>query len=221
MHPRSEGLSVGAGTYEAIRHDIIFGRLGPGTKLRLERLKAEYGAGVSTIREALNRLASEGFVVAEGQRGFAVARMSAEDLREIADLRILVECHALRLSIEAGDTEWEGLVVSAHHKLHRMEERMQAGDTSVRETWKQYDWEFHQALISACGSRQLMEVHGTIFDKYLRYQMRTLTFRGATAAAEHRALRDAALRRDSHAAQTVLRRHIEGGVEHSLEHPAA
>lgn len=98
---------------------------------------------------------------------------------------------------------------------------MQAGDTSVRETWKQYDWEFHQALISACGSRQLMEVHGTIFDKYLRYQMRTLTFRGATAAAEHRALRDAALRRDSHAAQTVLRRHIEGGVEHSLEHPAA
>ena len=221
MQPRSEALSVGAGTYEAIRHDIIFGRLRPGAKLRLERLRAEYGAGVSTIREALNRLASEGFVVAEGQRGFAAAPMSAEDLREIADLRILVECHALKLSIEAGDTEWEGQVVAAHHKLHRMEERMQAGDTSVRETWKRYDWEFHQALISACGSRELMRVHGTIFDKYLRYQMRTLTFRGETAAAEHRALLDAALRRGSAEAQAVLRRHIEGGVRHSLEQAAA
>jgi DNA-binding GntR family transcriptional regulator len=220
LQPRSAELSVGAGTYEAIRHDIIFGRLGPGAKLRLERLRADYGAGLSTIREALNRLASEGFVVAEGQRGFAVAPMSDEDLREIADLRVLVECHALKLSIEAGDTEWEGRVVSAHHKLHRMEERMQAGDTSVRETWKQYDWEFHQALISACGSKQLMGVHGTIFDKYLRYQMRTLTYRGATAAAEHRALLDAALRRDAEEAQAILRRHIEGGVQHSLAQAA-
>jgi DNA-binding GntR family transcriptional regulator len=101
-----------------------------------------------------------------------------------------------------------------------MEERMQAGDTSVRETWKQYDWEFHQALISACGSKQLMGVHGTIFDKYLRYQMRTLTYRGATAAAEHRALLDAALRRDAEEAQAILRRHIEGGVQHSLAQAA-
>lgn len=221
MHPRSEDLSVGAGTYEAIRHDIIFGRLDPGSKLRLERLRGAYGAGVSTIREALNRLASEGFVVAEGQRGFAVAPMSAEDLREIADLRVLVECHALALSIGAGDTEWEGLVVAAHHKLHRMEERMQAGETSVRETWKRYDWEFHQALISACGSRQLMRVHGTVFDKYLRYQMRSLTYRGATAAAEHRALLDAALARNADEARAVLRRHIDGGVRHSLDQDPA
>ncbi|OYX40705.1 MAG: GntR family transcriptional regulator [Rhodobacterales bacterium 32-67-9] len=220
MHPQTGTGLVGHDVYEAIRRDIIFGRLDAGSRLRLERMKAEYGASVSTIREALSRLTTEGLVEAEGQRGFSVAPMSDENLREIADLRILVESHALGLSIEAGDTEWEGAIVSAHHKLHRMEERMEAGDTSVRETWKQYDWEFHQALILACGSRALLEVHGTVFDKYLRYQMRRLTYRGATAAAEHRALLSAALDRDVAAARTILRTHIEGGVADSLRRRA-
>lgn len=216
MHPQTGTGLVGHDVYEAIRRDIIFGRLDAGSRLRLERMKAEYGASVSTIREALSRLTTEGLVEAEGQRGFSVAPMSDENLREIADLRILVECHALGLSVEAGDTEWEGVIVSAHHKLHRMEERMEAGDTSVRETWKQYDWEFHQALILACGSRALLEVHSTVFDKYLRYQMRRLTYRGATAASEHRALLSAALDRDVATAQSILRTHIEGGVADSL-----
>lgn len=216
MHSRSQTGLVGLETYEAVRRDIIFGRQAPGARLRLEQMKSKYGASVSTIREALSRLTTEGLVVAEGQRGFSVAPMSDDDLRELADLRILLECHALKLSIEAGDTEWEGAIVSAHHKLHRMEERMEAGDTSVRETWKQYDWEFHQALILACGSRQLFDLHGIVFDKYLRYQMRRLTYRGATAAAEHRGLLQCALERDVTRAQAVLRTHIEGGVADSL-----
>jgi DNA-binding GntR family transcriptional regulator len=209
-------LTVGAGVYEALRRDIIFGRLQPSAKLRLDTLKSGYGASVATIREALNRLVMEGFVATEGQRGFFVAPMSGAELREIADLRIMLESHALKLSFEAGDTEWEAEIIAAHHKLSRMEERMQSGDETVREVWKQYDWEFHQALIRACGSRELLSIHGTIFDKYLRYQMRTLTFRGAAAAAEHRALLTAAMGRDVPAAQAVLRTHIEGGVEHSL-----
>ncbi|MCV2869634.1 FCD domain-containing protein [Defluviimonas sp. WL0002] len=216
MHPRTESGLVGQDVYRAIRRDIIFGQLEAGAKLRLEKMKASYGASVSTIREALSRLVTEGLVEAAGQRGFSVAGMSDTELREIADLRILVESHALGLSIAAGDTEWEGAIVAAHHKLSRMEERMAAGDMSVRETWKQYDWEFHQALILACGSRALMEVHGTIFDKYLRYQMRRLTYRGETASAEHRALLEAALDRNALRAQEILRTHIEGGVAHSL-----
>jgi len=143
--------------------------------------------------------------------------MSDAHLREIADLRILLEGHALRLSFAAGDTEWEGRIVAAHHKLHRMEERMRQGDHSIRETWKQYDWEFHQSLILACGSRELLALHGTVFDKYLRYQMRMLTYRGEPAAAEHRALLDCALQRDAARAEVILRAHIEGGVEHSLQ----
>ncbi|MCP4089462.1 MAG: GntR family transcriptional regulator, partial [Gammaproteobacteria bacterium] len=159
-----------------MRSDIIFGRLVPNTKLKLDNMKASYNASISTLRETLNRLASEGFVVAEEQRGFFVAPVSAEDLREISDLRILLECTALRQSIKNGDTDWEGAVASAHHKLQRMEQKMLAGDESQKELWKRYDWEFHQSLILACGSRNLLEIHGTIYDKYLRYQMQILTY---------------------------------------------
>lgn len=216
MHSLTGERSVGESVYEALRRDIIFGRLGPAEKLKLEKLRSTYSASITTIREALNRLVTEGFVVTEGQRGFFVAPMSPAELREIADLRILLESHALKLSFSAGDTEWEAQVLAAHHKLSRMEDRMQAGDHSVKEIWKQYDWEFHQALIRASGSTALLAVHGTVFDKYLRYQMRTLTFRGEAAAVEHRALLDSAMSRDIDRAQEVLRIHIEGGLEHSL-----
>lgn len=211
----AETTTIGTNTYEAIRKDIIFGRLIPSEKLKLEAIKKRYNTSVSTLREVLSRLTSEGFVVAEGQKGFVVAPMSNEDLEEIADLRILLECHALKLSFEAGDTDWEGKVVAAHHMLSRMEEKMLSGDISVREEWKRYDWQFHQALILACGSTQLLNTHGTVFDKYLRYQMRTLTFRGEQAASEHREFLSAALDRDVDKAQAVLRKHIMGGVKHS------
>ena len=132
--------SVGFSTYESIKHDIIFGQLAPGSKLKLEGLKERYSASVSTLRETLNRLSSEGFVAAEEQRGFFVRPVSNEDMVEIANLRVLLECHALKQSIENGDADWEGDLVAAHHKLHRMEKRMLEGDFSEKETWKRYDW---------------------------------------------------------------------------------
>lgn len=212
--------TIGESAYLKIRTDIIFGRLAPEQKLRLDSLKERYGASVSTLREILNRLTSEGFVVAEGQKGFEVAPISPENLKEVSALRKLLECYALDLSFRNGDMDWEGGVVAAHHKLSQMEQRMIAGDLSVKETWKRYDWEFHQAMIKACGSRSLIEIHAAIFDKYLRYQMISLTFRGQKAADEHRQLLEVALKRDSARAQELLRQHIDNGVEHALSSEA-
>lgn len=206
--------------YKQIRSDIIFGRLVPAQKLKLDPLRDRYNVSVTTLREILNRLASEGLVVAEGQRGFEVAPISPADLQELAALRILLECHAIGLAFAGGDMEWEGHVVSAHYKLSQIEQKMKAGVDVVRELWKRYDSEFHQALISACGSRQLMNAHLTVFNKYLRYQMLTLTYRGDVAAGEHQQLLDAALARDTVAAQRVLRKHIDGGVAHALHSDA-
>ena len=210
------GETVGESAYRAIRNDLIFGRLKPGARLRLEGLRKTYGISVTTLREILNRLSSEGFVTAEGQKGFQVTPVSERDLREIAELRILIEVHALQQAIAEGDLDWEAAVVAAHHKLQAMETRMMAGDTSVREQWKQADWQFHRALIAGAGSRALLAVHGAVFDKYLRYQMIGLTFRGEIAAEEHRALKDAALARDAARAADLLRRHIHGGVEDAM-----
>src|SRR4051812_21205052 len=97
------GETVGESAYRAIRHDIIFGRLAPGQKLKLDALRTGYGVSVSTLREILNRLCSEGFVVAEGQRGFEVESVSAEGFREVAAMRLLLECHALQAAIKQGD----------------------------------------------------------------------------------------------------------------------
>ncbi len=207
---------VGSSTYQRIKRDIIFGELAPASRLKLDRLRERYGASVSTLRETLSRLASEGFVDAQDQRGFLVTPMSRDDLIEIANLRILLECHALRLSIGNGDTDWEGNVVSAYHKLNLTERKLHAGDTSHREDWKRYDWEFHLALIEACGSKNLLSLHSVLYDKYLRYQMLVLTYRGEDTIDEHRKIVDATLNRDVNLAAETLRSHIEVGLEHTL-----
>ena len=207
---------VGASTYQRIKRDIIFGDLSPGSKLKLDGLRERYSASMSTLRETLNRLASEGFVDAQDQRGFFVTPVSREDLIEIANLRVLLECHALRLSVENGDTDWEGNLVAAHHKLHLMEQKMLEGDDSQKEDWKRYDWEFHLALIEACGSKNLLSLHSVLYDKYLRYQMLVLTYRGEEAVEEHRKVFEAALERDIDTAAETLKMHIDKGLEHTL-----
>lgn len=216
MLQQTENETIAESSYRRIRADIIFGRLAPGQKLKLDALKESYETSISTLREILNRLSSEGLVLAEGQRGFQVCPVSVADLKEIAALRLLLETHALEQSFAQGDMEWEARLVSAHYKLASLERLMATGDASRAEDWKRYDWEFHQALISACGSKLLIETHSVIFDKYLRYQMVALSYRGDVASREHQALLDAALGRDADAAKQILAAHIEGGVEHAL-----
>lgn len=211
----SDAETVGDEGYRRIRSDIIFGRLQPDQKLRLEALKERYGVSISTLREILSRLSSEGFVVAEGRRGFEVAPVSATDLRELAELRVLLESHAIEQSFERGDTEWEGRVVSAHHKLAVVEQRM---GSSKRENalWKRYDEEFHQALISNCGSKALMEAHRRVFDRYFRYPMIWADRRGIEPIKQHRQLMECALARDSKRAKAILRVHVNSCVEHAI-----
>ena len=208
--------TIGSATYQRIKRDIIFGELAPGSKLKLEGLRQRYDASMSTLRETLSRLASEGFVAAEEQRGFFVTAVSHDDLVEIANLRILLECHALRLSIDNGDTEWEGNLVAAHHKLSVMEQKMLAGDDDEVETWKRYDWEFHLAMIAACGSTNLLSLHSILYDKYLRYQMLVLTYRGEEAVDEHFQMFKAALARDADLSVSWLKTHIQKGLKHTL-----
>src|SRR5207245_5818789 len=184
----------------------------PGQKLRLERVSESYGTSISTLRELLNRMCAEGFIIAEGQRGFEVAPVSIQNLRELAQLRILLEHHAMTESFRAGEMELEGRVVSAHHKLAATERAiLSAGDDP--ELRKRYDSEFHQALISSCGSRELMQTHATVFDKYFRY---ALQYRGSATVQQHRALLECALKRDAEGAKGILTEHINGCVAHAL-----
>jgi DNA-binding GntR family transcriptional regulator len=209
--------SIADRAYDRIRADVVFGRLNPGTRLRLDRLTGAYGASVSTLREILSRLSSEGLVIAEGQRGFRVAPVSPAGFEDVAAMRLLLETYALPLSFTAGDLEWESRVVAAHHKLAFMERRMLAGEQDGMELWKRYDREFHQTLIEACGSQTLLDLYGGVFDQYLRYQMVAVVFRGEIAAAEHQSLLECALTRNADKACAVLTQHVSGCVVYTLE----
>src|ERR1700679_2577350 len=94
-----------------VRADILRCKLKPGDKLRVEELRATYGAGGSPVREALSRLTSVGLVRAEGQRGFTVSEVSTDDLLDLMRIRIWVETSALRSSIDNGDRNWEANIL--------------------------------------------------------------------------------------------------------------
>ena len=69
--------------YRALRTDILRGNIEPGSKLKIDELQQKYQYSSSPLREALNRLTAEQFVIADERRGFRAARTSVADLRDI------------------------------------------------------------------------------------------------------------------------------------------
>jgi DNA-binding GntR family transcriptional regulator len=209
--------TIGQTVYRRLREDIVFGRLEPGMKLRLERLRDRYDVSVATLRELLPRLVAEGLILFETQKGYEVAPVSAEDLVEIAEMRLLLEGHAIGAAFAKGDLEWEAQVAAAHHRLSRMEARMVGGDHTASEDWKRYDRAFHRTLISACGSGEMMAAYDRIFDRFLRYQVLLVVFRGQVAAEEHDALKECALDRDADRGRRILERHVGACIDYTVQ----
>ncbi len=201
---------------ERLRQDIILGSLPPASKLKLEALSRSYNVSVNTMRETLSRLSADGLVVAEGQKGFAVLPVSVEDLREITEMRQLLECHGLRLSIANADLDWEARVIAAYHKLSRVETLVEEDPERHGREWERFNQEFHEALISNCRSRWLLLYRRAMYDHSLRYRMlslKTKAFPRSQSANEHREILDAALRHDAEGAASLLARHITKGAE--------
>ena len=202
--------------FRQLRQDIISGALAPGAKIKLEQAKDRYSISISSLREILSRLTTENLVLAEGQRGFEVSPASRKELEELADIRTVLECHAIGRSFAAGNLEWEGRIVAAHHKLAAAERKLLAGDASRTIDWVRFDWEFHQAIVSACNSSTLMVTLSSVFDRFLRYHMLAQSFRGNAVVEDHKLLFELALKRDVEGARAIIRRHIQSGVEHVL-----
>jgi GntR family carbon starvation induced transcriptional regulator len=192
-----------------LREAIASGRIPPGAKLRLEELRAGFGVSLSPLREALSRLAAEGFVVLEDQRGYSVAPVSEAHLDEVTKLRTLVETYALRESIAAGDDAWEGGIVARLYRLNKLGQAH--GATDDVHAWEQAHRELHHHMISACGMPLLVQFSSTLHDLSDRYRRIFLDERpvDAEVSREHAEICDAVLRRDADAACGLLRAHIE------------
>jgi DNA-binding GntR family transcriptional regulator len=209
-------MTAGEVLYERLREDILLARMKPDAKLTLGPISKRYDVSVPTIREVLNRLTSEALVVAEGQKGFRVAPISEQGLREVAHARLLLETEALRQSIARGGIEWEAAIIASHHKLAHVEAKLLAGEDVDMLQWKRFDRDFHTVVISACESSLLLQMHRDVFDKYLRYLAIALSFRGPVAITEHQEIMNFALQRNEAAAVQVLTEHIRHGVDNAI-----
>lgn len=207
----------------SLRSDIIRGTLPPGSKLPIKELCERYEVSAIPMREALSRLATSGFVVAEDQRGFRVAEVSAEELGDITEARIHVECEALRRAIEHGGLDWEEKLAGAHHRLSRLA-MLAADKPGVSEEWDRAHAAFHSALIGGCGSKWLVTLAELLRDQTARYrhlsvagELRAPKGRRAASArnvpAEHQQIVEAALERDAPRACTLLAEHFRATTQ--------
>jgi DNA-binding GntR family transcriptional regulator len=197
--------------YHRLRQDIISGVLAPGSKLRVEHLRSSYDIGSSTLREALTLLVADALVTAEGQRGFKVAPISLEDLRDITRMRKMLETMALRDAIERGDDQWEAGIVAAFHRLSRVEERLPTELPDVADNWEDRNREFHEALIAACASRWAHHFRGILYFQSERYR-RFCLVGGAgrrDVHGEHRGIMEATLARNADLACRLTEEHMD------------
>jgi len=212
--------------YQRLRKDIITGVLEPGSKLRVEHLRAAYKIGSSTLREALTLLVADALVTAEGQRGFRVAPISMDDLMDVTRMRKMMETLALREAIEKGDDRWEGAIVAAFHRLSRVEGRLAADAAAVADDWEDRNREFHEALIGACASRWIHHFRDILYHQSERYRRFSLVARDGRrdVHAEHQAIMEATLARQPNLACKLTEEHIDNtlaAVKRLLEKPLA
>ena len=191
--PRSQ-LSF---AYQALRVDILAGRHVPGQKLKVQDIAAKLKVSPGAVREALSRLVPEQLVVFRDQRGFHVAPLSIADLNDLTDLRCEIVAVALRRSVEHGDVNWEAQLVAAAHRL-RAKQSPKLGAGKVDAEWMASHFDFHAALISACGSPRLLALHDQLFEQSERYRSLLAYLKTKRHVAdEHQELTDFALARDT------------------------
>jgi DNA-binding GntR family transcriptional regulator len=199
-----------------LRDDITAGRLAAGMRLAVVELSAGYGLGATPIREALSRLSAQGFVTALDGRGFRVAPLSAEDLRDLIMVRQTLEATALEAAMANGNATWEADILRALHLLERNVDEISArppaaagGNPAWLETLDEAHRQFHIALLAACGSPRLLQLHETYYAQTFRYRCAMFTQLPDFAhfLDEHRDLANLALARDA-TALPLLRRHL-------------
>jgi GntR family transcriptional regulator, carbon starvation induced regulator len=195
---------------DQIRNDIICGQLAPGAKLKIELLQERYDVGATPLREALSLLCATGLVERFEQRGFRVARVSAEEYAEILWSRCTCEEQALRDSIQRGDKNWEERIVVTQYHLHKASEAMQGGEPESLRNWERWHSEFHAAIISACRSKYLVRFCAQLYDAGNRYRYLARLAPGFREGAydEHKRISDAVLARDADLSVSLLIEHF-------------
>lgn len=206
---KSQASDVG---YEYIRRAIIDGRFGEGDRLVEADLAASAGISRTPIREALRRLASEGFVQIRAGSGAIVSRWTLPDVAELFEIRAALECLGAGLAAQYARAEdWETL----SEMCQEMEAVAAAGGSNFLETFSVLNTKFHVRILEMSGNPRLVEMAsslmklGVIMRTYNRFDHARIT----RSLGDHRALVSALKAGSVTRAESTMRSHILSSID--------
>ncbi len=202
--------------FECIRRDIVEGRLAAGSRLKISALAARYGTSTNPVREALQQLRGEGFVVISPNRGARVRPVDDEFIREVYEVTSLLEPYMVRWFVGyATDEEIK--------RMEALQDQIEAGGFDDVEAYSRLDEAFHRVATDRHYNRHAANLwyrHREIMRAIGRRFPFSLARRDAVVV-EHRELIDCIRRHDADGAAVVIARHVEGSGRHLIEHMRA
>ena len=191
---------------DALRSAIVAGTLAPGAPLRQDAIARHFSVSAIPVREALRQLASEGWARIEVHKGATVASLSADEAREIYEIRSALESLALGLAIP-------------QHTAATLREAAALCNAAKRERdpslYVARNEAFHRSLYAPAARAQLLEMIATLHhrgERYLRLKLDFPQFK-RESDAEHAEILAAVKRGDVDAAQSLARAHLLGTGE--------
>lgn len=190
--------------YEILKNRIVNQEILSGIKLQEEVLAEELGVSRTPVREALNRLAQEGLVEMVPRRGTFVVKPSLSDIKELLEVREVLEGMAARLVATKITDEI----------LEEMKKYFEGREQQIRggylEEYSKADVNFHDLLLRACGNERLVRMMNNLYDYIQMLRLRTVILPGRAEKSlkEHLMIIDALEKRDPDLAEKKIREHI-------------
>ncbi len=208
--PRDNTFSQATGS--VLRDMILDGSLRPGERLNEVMLAAALGISRGPLREAIQRLASEGLLTVVSHRGAFVRNFSRHEIGELYELRAALELHAVRL---AGARASERELDELDAMLVDTESRIRASDAKAYPS----ELDFHLRLVLLAANPALMrsalEVHRQLY--LARSMSAKRPTRAREAVAEHGELVAVLRERDADRAHDLMTRHLDRSRRSAME----
>jgi DNA-binding GntR family transcriptional regulator len=195
--------------YNSIKEYILEGRLDEDSRLTEEFLSTQLGISKSPIREALNRLETEGLIRIEPRKGAYLRRLSPEEVHDLYDLREALETHVMRTAKLT-----PALFAELHQSLKRHRAFLKAND---RTRYIEEDVHFHASLANATTNAQLCAVLENIQNQIWLSRRKTYDLSSSTAPGHHEAIVEALESKDRDKAEGIMREHIQNVRRHLVE----
>jgi|ERR1700683_1567325 DNA-binding GntR family transcriptional regulator len=198
--------SLTSAVADQLRDKIIRSEIPEGKQLNQGAIAAEFQVSRIPVREALRQLESEGLITIIQHRGAVVSSLSPDDIEELFEIRVLLECEVLKLSIpgltQSDLARAEAILAEYEKELLRPEHISE---------WGRLNWEFHSALYSGTRSPHFMSIIRNVNNNAVRYTglQLYLTREFERAKEEHRKLLELCQARDVIGACYLLQQHIK------------